>query len=59
MNKEFIKVVKKNEKTGELYIQFTEDEMKKLGIRPTDEFSFKICEGGFLLKKRKKTKGSN
>lgn len=42
---------KKIQRSEELYIQFTDEELKTLGIKPGDKFSWEIENDSVVLKK--------
>lgn len=48
MNNKITKTVQRSE---ELYIQFTEEEMNQLGIKPNDKFACKVDKDSIILEK--------
>jgi len=44
-------IVKKVVPTGDVCVQFTDEEMAELNIAPGDKFSVELVDGGMLLKK--------
>lgn len=44
-------LTKKVKRSDDLYIQFTDDELKQAGIKPGDKFSYEVDGEGILLKK--------
>ena len=44
-------IKKKIQSQTEYYVQFTEEEIKELGINVGDKFSIEECKDGILLKK--------
>ena len=42
---------KKVQRSEELYVQFTEEELKSLNIKPGDKFSWEIEDESMVLKK--------
>lgn len=44
-------LTKKVLRSDDLYIQFTDEELKQANIRPGDKFTYEIVENGLLLKK--------
>jgi hypothetical protein len=44
-------ITKTVQRSDDLYIQFTNEELQSLGIKPGDKFSYKVDKDGLLLQK--------